>query len=89
MPDTATRDPNRREIGKMVTDGLLAANGQVIRQAAKVMLNAAPRTARFLLKRIPGAPGFAMTAAETLQSKAPWRPVVGGALSPVSLNGLF
>ncbi len=53
----------------MVGDGILAGTGRVIDDAAKTMLKDAPKVGRFVLKKIPGAPGLVLDAVELVQAK--------------------
>lgn len=61
--------PDWGPAGKMATDAGQAALGEVIDDAAEGMLRSAPKATRFVLKRVPGAPGLLVDVVELTQAK--------------------
>src|SRR5689334_4280086 len=63
--------------GELVTGGLLKGHDRAMEDVAEAMLKAAPGRVRFVLKRLPGAPGLVYDAASLAASKDKARTPVG------------
>jgi len=70
-------DGRSQEAGELAAGMMLGTHGQLMDAAAKKLLQDAPKAARFVLKKIPGAPGFVYNAAQLFTSDQPLRTAAG------------
>lgn len=73
--------------GKMATDGLRAANDEVMSRAGEAMLKDLSRAKRFVAKRAPGLPGLLLDGVEFMNAKDKGRKLAGIAGSAIGGAG--
>jgi hypothetical protein len=79
------------DLTEAVPGGLLDIPKRIIGQAGKAMLKEAPKVTRFVLKKIPGVPGFVADVADFATAKDKWRAglgLAGGVLGGVAGEAL-
>lgn len=89
MPDESQAAAAPQGVGETAAGAVLDTNGQLMDAAAARMLGGASPVARFILKRIPGLPGFVYDTTRLLTSDQPLRTTagIGGGLAGAAAGG--
>lgn len=82
-------DGRSQEAGELAAGMMLGTHDQLMDAAARRLLQDAPKATRFVLKKIPGAPGFAYNLVQMATSDQPLRTAagIGGGMVGASAGG--